>query len=157
MNDISDASVRDSRIGGRKMRRFALVSLAPAGVLLAVVPPVLGPPRVAAQQRPGPTPPPLPPQSHAHGKTLTEWMKLLNTRAQGGDQGDGVKSVRFLPALIPVTDDPRLTEIDGFPYYVDEFDVKVSPGTTLAVAVLGVFAETYNPDGGQPADDIHDP
>jgi hypothetical protein len=134
------------------MNRFAKRSLVRAGVLLALATLALGSPATAEDG-----PKPLPPQSRAYGKTLTEWLKLLDTWAYGGNQGDHVRNVRFLPQLIPVTDDPRLTEIDGFPFYVDEYELTVRPGTAFVVLVFGVVAETYNPVGGDPADDIHDP
>jgi hypothetical protein len=134
------------------MMRFAKASLVPAGALLAIATLVLGPPPAGAQGKPKP----MPPHSKAFGKTLTEWLKLHDTWDYGGDQGDTVGHVRFLPGIIPVPDDPRLTEIDGFAFYVDEFDVSLKPGTAFVLNVFGVVAETYL-EPGVPDDDIHDP
>jgi hypothetical protein len=133
------------------MKRLAKMCLGPAGVLLAIAAVALGPPRPAAEAGP------LPPQATAYGRTLTQWMKLLSTWALGGDQANGVGKVRFLPPILPLPDDPRLEEIDGFPYYVDEIALTVRPGTAFVVPVLAIFADTYSPDGGDPSDDIYDP
>jgi hypothetical protein len=135
------------------MNRIVKACLGPAGVLLVMATMAVGQPPAGGQ---GP-PKPLPPQSKAYGKTLTQWLKLLSTWAFGGDQGNGVGHVRFLPPILTQPDDPRTQVIDGFPYVVDEFALTVRPGTAYVVPVLGVYAETYNPNGGAPADDIHDP
>src|SRR5262245_8223075 len=87
------------------MNRFAIASLVPAGVLLALTTLALGPPPAVAQG----VPTPLPPQAHAYGKSLAEWLTLADIWSLGGDQAGQVGRVVFLPPTLsePIGLDPN--------------------------------------------------
>jgi hypothetical protein len=123
------------------MKRFAKVSLVPAGVLLTVAVLALGrPPGV--QGGPGP----LPPQSRAYGKTLTEWLTLseawyLETSYAASDQPGQLGRVVFLPQPEPFGVDPNNPD-PTIPTFVGQIDLAVRPGSPLVVPVLLIFGET---------------
>ena len=78
---------------------------------------------------------PLPPNSNAYGKTLTDWLLLYWTWALGGEQAGQVKNVTLLPLPAGTPND------DGV--LVGELDVPLRPGTAFVLPVLGLTGEKY--------------
>ena len=99
---------------------------------------------------------PAPPQSHAYGRSLSEWMKLYFTWVLGGDQDDHVGNVRFLPL-------PEGKQVAGEGTYADpailkgRLDVDLEPGTPFVLPVSAFYGETYAEELGLPDDLPLDP
>jgi hypothetical protein len=88
---------------------------------------------------------PAPPQSHAFGKTLSEWQELhltwyLRTTYQGVDLPDHVGKVSFLPLPIgePTGESPTI--------YVGNANVTLKPGAAFVLPILTFFGESYVED-----------
>jgi hypothetical protein len=79
----------------------------------------------------------LPPDANFRGKSFTEWNTLameceIATGLGGQDLPDSVHNVRFLPGN----------------FAGDEFDIRLKPGTAIALPVWPVYGELYD-DGTQ--------
>jgi hypothetical protein len=121
---------------------FALV-----GLLISASAPMAQPGR-------GGRSPLVPPQSHAFGKSFDEWNFLYTIWALGGAQDDTVGRVRFLPGAFLVGEPDDIDE-DGFAIFIDEFNIRLRPGTPFVLPPFLLVGETYDRED-VPDDDPQD-
>jgi hypothetical protein len=110
-------------------------------MLIALVGAITGPasPAVAAGSAK-----PLPPQSKAYGKSLSEWMKLHAFWLLGGSQNEYVGKVRLMP-LGEISPDNCVGEwtVASPAVCTGALTVDLKPGTPFVLPVLGWFGERY--------------
>jgi hypothetical protein len=85
---------------------------------------------------------PVPPRSHAFGKTLAKWQQLYWTWALGGNQAGQVGHVLFLPMPQGELRGGTGAPDDPF-FFVGELDITLQPGTAFVTPVLVFIGESY--------------
>ncbi len=97
-----------------------------------------------------------PAQSHAFGKSLTEWMTLYWQWSIGGGP-DHVGHVSFLPQPAPGAPVSGDFSFDDPGVFVGELEVRLRPGTAFVLPVSAWVGESYLPELGFSDDSPLDP